>query len=97
MNLSPSQRSPLPVNNICTWGRKESDFLEPPPAKTAPIAYFNDHGIAPEHREFVKEFIAIMGPERIHSYSQLSNRAMPMEAGASPCCVCEGVSECVCV
>ena len=85
LSLSPSQGSDLPVTTICTWGNAETDFLAPAPPKQQghAIAYFNEHGIAPQYKDFIQEFIAIMGPEKIHAYGHLSNRPMPIEAGTS--------------
>lgn len=83
VTIAPALTSTIPVNTICTWGRSLEAFLAPAPAKVPgrAIAYFNDHGIAPQYRDFITEFVKIMGPDRLHAFGTLANRPTPLEAG----------------
>ena len=44
------------------------------------IAFFNEHGVAPEYSDYVSKFISLMGGD-LHSYQNYANRPMPPEAG----------------
>jgi hypothetical protein len=83
---TPAQSSTLPVTLICPWGRGIDDFLAQPPAKTPGrlLAYFSEHGNAPQFSPFLDQLFSAAGADGIHAYVHRRNRDMPAEAGGDP-------------
>ncbi len=93
-SLTPSQSSTLPVTLICPWGRGVEDYLSAPPPKTPGrlLAYFSEHGNAPQFSAFLDQLFAAAGASAsagdgsggIHAYVHRRNRDVPAEAGGDP-------------
>ena len=75
----------LPISLVCPWGRPVSQFLAPPPQKTPGplLAYFSEHGNAPQQNAFVDELFAAAG-SGIHAYVHRRNTDLPEEAQGNP-------------
>eukprot|EP01138_Halocafeteria_seosinensis_P001553 gb/GECG01001591.1/.p1 GENE.gb/GECG01001591.1/~~gb/GECG01001591.1/.p1 ORF type:complete len:545 (+),score=95.60 gb/GECG01001591.1/:1-1635(+) len=81
----PGKEAELPITLVCPWGRSKEAFLEQPPQKDNErmLAYFNEHGNAPEFNDFLNRLFEL-GQDRIHSFIHRKNREMPVEAGGNP-------------
>lgn len=82
-SMTPDLDSTLPVTLICPWGRNVADYVQPPPDKKEDrfIAYFNEHGIAPQYQGIIEELFQVAG-DQLHRYGpHKRNREMPPEAG----------------
>lgn len=83
--MTPDTSTSLPVTLVCPWGRPIESFLDPMPPKQPGrlLAYFSEHGTAPQYRKFVDELFSAAG-EGIHAYIHRRNRDLPAEAGGDP-------------
>eukprot|EP01134_Creolimax_fragrantissima_P006400 CFRG6400T1 len=84
--LSPLQNSTLPITLVCPWGRGKDAYAHRPPKKNPKhkVAYFNEHGIAPENVQFVEEFMKLMGENNVDRYIHMRNKELPPEAVGNP-------------
>jgi hypothetical protein len=75
----------LPITLVCPWGKPVEDYLAPAPRKGEGrlLAYFSEHGVAPQDAGFLRELFAAAG-QGIHAYVHMRNRELPAEAGGDP-------------
>ena len=68
---------------MCPWGRGPDAYQRPPPPKIPGrhVLSFLEHGIAPEHREFVDALLDKLSVDR---YQYRMNHPIPDEAGGEP-------------